>query len=80
MRSYRQLTQEERYRITAHRMSGDSQADIARMLDRHPSTIGRELRRNATAHDGGYRAEKAHSYATARVSTASRPYCPGQSR
>ena len=66
MRSYRQLTQEERYRITAHRMSGDSQADIARMLDRHPSTIGRELRRNATTHDGDYRAEKAHSYATAR--------------
>lgn len=66
MRSYRQLTQEERYRITAHCMSGDSQADIARMLGRHPSTIGRELRRNATTHDGGYRAEKAHSYATAR--------------
>jgi IS30 family transposase len=66
MRSYRQLTQEERYRITAHRMSGDSQADIARMLCRHPSTIGRELRRNATTHDGDYRAEKAHSYATAR--------------
>ena len=66
MRSYRQLTQEERYRITAQRMSGDSLADIARMLDRHPSTIGREMRRNATAHDGGYRAEKAHSYATAR--------------
>jgi len=66
MRSYRQLTQEERYRITAQRMSGDSQAEIARLLDRHPSTIGRELRRNATAHDGDYRAEKAHSYATAR--------------
>ena len=66
MRSYRQLTQEERYRITAHRMSGDSAADIARILGRHPSTIGRELRRNATAHDGDYRAEKAHSYATAR--------------
>lgn len=66
MRSYRQLTQEERYRITAQRMSGDSQAEIARLLDRHPSTIGRELQRNATAHDGDYRAEKAHSYATAR--------------
>jgi IS30 family transposase len=36
------------------------------MLGRHPSTIGRELQRNATTHDGGYRAEKAHSYATAR--------------
>ena len=66
MRSYRQLTQEERYRISAQRMSGSSQAEIARLLDRHPSTIGREILRNATTHDGGYRAEKAHSYATAR--------------
>jgi IS30 family transposase len=61
MSKYHQLTQEERYRITAHRMAGNSQAEIARLLQRHPSTIGRELRRSAT-----YRAEKAHSYATAR--------------
>lgn len=66
MSKYHQLTQEERYRITAHRMAGNSQAQIARLLQRHPSTIGRELRRNATRHDGDYRAEKAHSYATAR--------------
>ena len=66
MRRYHQLTQEERYRITAHRMAGCSQAQIARLLERHPSTIGREVRRNATRHDGDYRAEKAHSYATAR--------------
>jgi len=66
MRSYCQLTQEERYIITAHRMSGSSKAEIARLMDRHPSTIGRELRRNVTNHDGKYRAEKAHSYATAR--------------
>ena len=66
MSKYHQLTQEERYRITAHRMAGCTQAQIARLLQRHPSTIGRELRRNATTHDGDYRAEKAHSYATAR--------------
>jgi len=47
-------------------MSGSSKAEIARLMDRHPSTIGRELRRNVTNHDGKYRAEKAHSYATAR--------------
>jgi IS30 family transposase len=67
MSKYHQLTQEERYRITAHRMAGRSQAEIARLLQRHPSTISRELRRNATRHDGGYRAEKAHSYAKARL-------------
>ena len=66
MSKYHQLTQEERYSITALRVSGNSQAEIARLLERHPSTIGRELRRNRTTHDGGYRAEKAHSYATAR--------------
>jgi transposase, IS30 family len=49
--TYHQLTQEERYRITAHRMAGNSLAQIARLLQRHPSTIGRELRRNATRHD-----------------------------
>ena len=66
MKTYHQLTQEERYRITAYRMCGTSQSEIARLLQRHRSTIGRELRRNATNHDGDYRAEKAHSYATAR--------------
>jgi len=66
MSKYHQLTQEERYRITAHRMAGCTQAEIARLLGRHRSTVSRELRRNATRHDGDYRAEKAHSYARAR--------------
>jgi IS30 family transposase len=48
MTTYHQLTQEERYRITALRMCGRSPAEIARQLQRHPSTIGRELRRNVT--------------------------------
>ena len=47
-------------------MSGKSKTEIARLMDRHPSTICREFKRNATRHDGKYRAEKAHSYATAR--------------
>ena len=67
MKSYHQLTQEERYSITALRMAGSSQAEIGRRLGRHPSTIGREVGRNKTTHDGGYRAEKAHSYARARL-------------
>jgi IS30 family transposase len=46
-----------------------SQAEIAKELSRSPSTISRELRRNVTRHDGWYRAEKAHSYATARRSS-----------
>jgi len=72
MSKYRQLTQEERYRITAHLIAGSSRAEIARLLERHPSTIGRELKRNVTNHDGKYRAEKAHSYATVRRRTCRR--------
>jgi IS30 family transposase len=67
MSKYHQLTQHERYRITAHRMAGCSQAEVARLLGRHRSTISRELRRNVTTHDGAYRAEKAHDYARARL-------------
>ena len=64
--TYHQLTQEERYLIAAQRMCGHSPAQMARVLGRHRSTVVRELRRNATHHDGDYRAEKAHSYAVAR--------------
>src|SRR5437868_8495275 len=64
--AYHQLTQEERYLISAQLRCGSCLAEIARLLGRHRSTITRELRRNATHHDGKYRAEKAHSYATAR--------------
>jgi transposase, IS30 family len=61
MLTYHQFTQEERYRIAALRMCRCSRAEVARQLQRHPSTIGRELRRNRTTHDAEYRAEKAHS-------------------
>jgi IS30 family transposase len=64
--TYHQLTQEERYLIAAQRMCGHSAAQMARVLGRNRSTVVRELRRNATHHDGDYRAEKAHSYAVAR--------------
>src|SRR5437763_11901552 len=64
--TYHQLTQEERYAITAQLMCGRSQTQIAALLGRDRSTISRELRRNRTHHDGKYRAEKAHSYAVAR--------------
>ncbi|MPZ46972.1 MAG: helix-turn-helix domain-containing protein [Betaproteobacteria bacterium] len=58
--TYHQLTQEERYRITAYRMCGHCPATIARLLGRHRSTISRQLRRNATNHDGGDRARPTH--------------------
>lgn len=52
---YRQLTGEERYQIAALRQQGLGCTAIARALKRHPSTVAREVKRNATPHDGAYR-------------------------
>ncbi len=44
--SYTQLTQAERYQIYALLKAGHSQAEIAMILNRHKSTISREICRN----------------------------------
>ena len=44
--SHRQITQNERYLIHHHLRQGICPAGIGRMLNRHRSTIGREVRRN----------------------------------
>jgi transposase, IS30 family len=66
MSSYHQLSQEERYTITALLRSKLKQADIARELKRDPSTISRELKRNRKPYDNFYRAFDAQHYSTAR--------------
>lgn len=63
---YHQLTLGERYRIGRMKSMGDGIRTIARKLGRCPSTISRELRRNADTSNGRYRVDKAHSYAVAR--------------
>ncbi len=63
---YHQLSQEERYIAGTMPSTGKSQRAIALALGRSPSTICRERKRNVTTHDGGYRAEKARSYAKTR--------------
>ena len=63
---YHQLTYRERYLISQHKSSGESLRAIARMLGRSPSTISRELRRNADSSDGRYRVDKADSHARSR--------------
>jgi IS30 family transposase len=62
--SARYLSQDERIEIADLRHAGMSIRQIADQLDRAPSTISRELRRNATA--SGYRPFEAHRCATAR--------------
>lgn len=66
MRSYQQLSQEQRYTITEGTIRHTSKADIARELGRSPSTISRELARNRRVSDGRYRADEANGQALAR--------------
>ena len=71
MRTYRQLTSGERYALSALRKQGHTQAQIARALSRHPSTICREVRRNSRK-DGGYRPSTADDFARWRRSRSRR--------
>jgi IS30 family transposase len=63
--SARFLSEDERVQIGDLHRAGVSGREIARRLGRAPSTISRELRRNATP-DKGYRPFEAHRRATAR--------------
>jgi transposase, IS30 family len=62
--NYTHLTREERYQIYALKKAGHRQSEIARILERHPSTINRELRRNSG--QSGYRPKQAHRLAWER--------------
>jgi IS30 family transposase len=62
---FKHLTMEEREVISQMHFAGHSRAAIARRLGRDPSTIGRELTRNA-AKDGTYSACSAQQQAAAR--------------
>jgi IS30 family transposase len=66
MKSYQQLSQEQRYTITEGTISHLSKAEIARKLGRSASTIGRELARNRRVSDGRYRADEANGQALSR--------------
>ena len=61
------LTEAERIEIADRRRAGDSVRCIAARLGRSPSTISRELRRNAHPRWGDYMPHAAHARATARL-------------
>lgn len=62
---YAHLTRDERYQIAILLKAGHKQRDIARIMNRHPSTISRELRRNRGQR--GYRPKQAHEFWQART-------------
>jgi IS30 family transposase len=70
--TYRQLSPEERYMLAALRRQGLNQAEIARTLGRHRSTVCREVRRNSTRADGHYRPFTAQERTNGRRSRSRR--------
>ena len=64
MRTYHQLTQEQRYQIYALRKTGHSRWEIAEVIGVHKSTVSRELKRNRGQR--GYRPQQAQSLAMKR--------------
>jgi len=60
MRSYTQLTREERDQIYALKAAGHSPTKIAQVIGRHKSTVSRELTRNRGLR--GYRPKQANGF------------------
>ena len=71
--SGRYLSLLERERIAALRRMGLGVRAIARELDRNPSTVSRELKRNTRAHDRAYDAVLAHARAQEQAGRAKTP-------
>lgn len=63
---YHQLTHHERYLISKLRKQRLCQAEIARILGRHRSTICREVRRNCVSWHNAYKADEAQMKCNAR--------------
>ena len=74
--NYTHLTRHERYQIAILLKAGHKQSDIARIMNRHPSTISRELARNKGQR--GYRPKQAHEFSQARMRACEngRRVCP----
>lgn len=64
MRTYTQLTYEQRYQIYVLLKAGHNQSEIAHFTRVHKSTISRELKRNRGQR--GYRPKQAHEFALSR--------------
>ena len=72
MRTYQQLTQEQRYQIYALKKMGHNQTEIDNCIGVDKSTISRELKRNHGQR--GYRPKQAHGLAMSRRRNAETAY------
>jgi IS30 family transposase len=63
--TYTHLTQDERYQIAILAKAGHDQSSIAQVMNRHISTIGREMKRNRG--ERGYRPKQAQEFSQARM-------------
>jgi transposase, IS30 family len=66
--TYTHLTQDERYQIHILKKAGHGQHDIAALMNRHPSTISRELSRNSGQR--GYRTRQAQRLSEERAANS----------
>ena len=64
--SYNHLTIEERYQIKAYKEVGYKNHEIAKVINVHPSTISRELKRNVSSITGSYIPKWADNFAKKR--------------
>ena len=64
MKHYTQLTEHQRYQISALMKAGHKQFEIAAVIGVHKSTISRELKRNRGLR--GYRPRQAQLFRQAR--------------
>jgi len=62
--NYIQLIEQERYQIYALKKAKHSQEDIATLLNRSPSTISREIRRNKGLR--GHHPKQAQAFCSSR--------------
>lgn len=69
MKSYTQLTQEQRYQIYALKKAGLNQTEMAVIIGADKGTISRELKRNSGLR--GYRPQQAHSLMLGRQANKS---------
>ncbi len=71
-KSYEHFTQDEQFYIGKRKEAGDANKEIARILNRHPSSVGREISRNKDPITGLYAGIVAFEKAKSRQENAQR--------